>query len=87
MATIPVELRVPPITVEDHRAVKALSRGDASPAQQQLALAFITKGLAGAHDLPYVPGDPNAGAFLAGRAFVGHQIIKLVKRPIKEEKQ
>lgn len=80
----PIELRVADITVEEHRAIKSLARGDADLGQQQLALAVIVKKLA-TQDLPYIPGDAAAGVFLAGRTFVGHQIVRLVNAPIKEK--
>mgnify|MGYP001606599485 CR=1 FL=1 len=66
---------------EDVGALQALQRGDAEPHQQQRALKFIIEGLAGAYDAHYFPGPEGQRNtdFALGRAFVGQQMVKLLK--------
>ena len=85
-ADTPIEFRIGEIDVHDHRAFKALKRGDATPEQQALVLQVLVKKLAATHDLQYVPGNHDAGIFLSGRAFVGNQVLKLINTPIEEDK-
>jgi hypothetical protein len=79
----PIELVVEPLTKEEHRALRALREGKADAGQQGLALQVIVNKLSRTHDLPYIPGDPNAGVFLAGRAFVGKQLLKALNLPVE----
>ena len=79
-----VELQVGKLSKPEHRALRALAKGEADAHEQVIALEVITKKLSRAFDLSYVPGDPNASAFLAGRGFVGQQIVKYVNLPVKE---
>lgn len=82
LKSAPAELRVPEFTKHEVESVKALYAGEASPEQQRRALALIVNRLARAHDVSYVPRDPHASSFLAGRAFVGAQVLKLVNLPV-----
>lgn len=66
------------------QSIKALSRGDATEHQQALALHVIVKKLARTHDLHYIPQSPDQTAFLNGRAFVGHRILKIINQPVQE---
>ena len=65
----------------DAGALQALYRGDAPEHLQRRALTFIIEKLSGTHDMHYHAGDDGERntAFALGRAFVGQQIIKLVK--------
>lgn len=59
-------------------AFKALEAGEATPYQQQRVLNLIIKNFARTYDLPYIPGESDQSAFLAGRAFVGHSIMRYI---------
>ncbi len=77
-----VELRVAEFSRPEVESVKALNRGDAAPDQQRRALAAIVNKISRTHDIHYVPGDPQASAFIAGRGFVGAQILKILNLPV-----
>lgn len=62
----------------DAGALKALSRGDASPDQQKRALGYVINALAGTYDMTYRPESDRDSAFAEGRRFVGLQIVKLL---------
>lgn len=81
MAT-PVELRVDEMTLEEVRAVKAFGRGEAQPHEQMLVMQVIVTKLSRANDLCYIPGNSDAGVFMSGRAFVGMQLIRLLRQPL-----
>lgn len=66
-------------------AIRAVNAGEASPDQQALAMRVIVKNLSNTHDLAYVPGSPHDSAFMAGRQFVGYQILKCVTQPVDKE--
>ena len=87
VSDIPVEFRVGEINDDDHRALKSLHRGDATPYQQQLALTVIVNKIARAQDILYVPGSNDATAFLNGRAFVGQQLLKFLNLPVGKMKE
>ena len=73
------------VTVQETRALKALEAGEATPEQQRRALQAIVKGFARTHDQSFVPDEPATHtAFLEGRRFVGNQILRHLKRPMKE---
>lgn len=78
MKDIHESLRTDKLTTAEHRAIRALEAGEATPLEQKLALATIVKKLARAHDLTYLPGEPHESAFLAGRSYVGKQLLKYV---------
>lgn len=66
----------------DAGALQALMKGDASKDQQQRALKFVIENIAGAYDEPYRPGGEEGSrdtVFALGRAYVGRQIVKLLK--------
>ncbi|HET7409684.1 MAG TPA: hypothetical protein VFJ13_05745 [Paracoccaceae bacterium] len=65
--------------VADAAAVQALARGDATPAQQQRALAWIVEGACGTYDLSWRPNDPHWTSFAEGRRFVGLELVKLTR--------
>lgn len=66
----------------DVAAIRALSHGEATPAQQVHALQYIVETLAGYYDISFRP-EPDGGAlgmaFHEGRRFVGAQLVKLTK--------
>lgn len=70
-----------PADYDDHdiRAVQALASGKASESQQKHAIEWIVHKAANTHDLCYRPGDSGETAFACGRAFVGQQILKMLK--------
>ena len=81
-----VQARAPWLPAEwdiaDAAAIQALQRGDASAEQQRRALAWIINIAAGTYDLSYRPGGPDGErdtTFALGRAFVGQQIVKVMK--------
>jgi len=70
-----------PYSKYDIYALKALQEGNASPHQQQRALAWIIHTAARTYDLTYHPGGSEGDrdtAFAAGKQFVGQQVVKLV---------
>lgn len=80
-----VELFTPVLSLIEHRAIKALASGNATPDQQGVALKVIHTKFSRANDLLYVPSNNAATAFLNGRAFVGQQILKYINLPLDEE--
>jgi hypothetical protein len=64
---------------QDAGAIQALSRGDATDAQQRRALEWIVHAACMTYDEPFVPGRPDVSDYLAGRMSVGRQIVKLTK--------
>lgn len=72
--------------VADASAVQALVRGEAEPAQQQRALNWIINQAAATYDFQYREND-RAHAFMAGRAFVGQQVVKLLKINVAKFRQ
>lgn len=67
----------------DATALKALQTGEASPDQQKRALRWIIENAANTYDLSFRPGvgGDRDTAFAEGRRFVGLEIVKLLKRP------
>jgi hypothetical protein len=69
----------PPVwETADAGALQALARGEAMPHQQQRALDFIVKTLAGTYDMSYRPESDRDTTFAEGRRFVGLQIVKFL---------
>ncbi len=69
---------------EQARAIKALSEGTATGVQQRLALSCILKDISRCYDVTFVPGKPDESAYLQGRAFVGLEIVRMIKLPLYE---
>jgi len=67
---------------EEHQAIKALQRGDASEYQQRLALKVIINVFSRSHDMLFIPGAADQTVFMNGRAFVGQKILKYLNIPI-----
>lgn len=74
--------QVAQVTEEEHVALKMLRAGEADSYQQVLALKVITSQFARTHDILFIPGAADQSAFLAGRAFVGLQILKHLNIPV-----
>lgn len=72
----PICFQVPKLTEDEVRAIKAVGVGEATEYQQRLALKVIVNKFSRAHDMQFVPGQPDQGDVLTGRAFVGSQILK-----------
>jgi hypothetical protein len=68
----------PPYEVADASAFQALERGEAEPHQQQRALKWLIEQAAGTYEFNYYPTDRDT-SFGLGRAFVGQQVIKLLR--------
>jgi len=64
--------------VADASAMQALERGVAEPDQQKRALDWIIRMAAGTYEFQFYPSDRET-AFGLGRAFVGQQIVKLLR--------
>lgn len=60
----------------DFYAVQMLHAGKANAIQQQRALKWIIEEAAGTYQLGWHPESDHASSFVAGRRFVGLQIIK-----------
>lgn len=83
----PSKAYVPPEwEVADAGALQALVRGDASEHQQQRAIDYIIRKLAGTYDLSYRPDSDRDTAFAEGRRFVGLQIVKLLNLKLENLK-
>lgn len=67
---------------EEVHAIKQCYAGNATPHEQRLALAVICNKLARAHDISFVPGAADESNFLAGRAFVGARVLKIINVPV-----
>lgn len=68
----------PPYDVADVAAWQAIERGDATQHQQQRALKWLIEQAAGTYQMQYYDTD-RATSFALGRAFVGQQIVKLLR--------
>jgi hypothetical protein len=68
----------PPYELADASALQAMQRGEATPDQQARALKWLIERAAGAYEFNYYPSDRDT-AFALGRAFVGQQVVKLLK--------
>lgn len=59
-------------------AVQALSRGEADPSQQKLALEWIVHKAANLYNTHYYPDNDRDTYFALGKAFVGERIRSLL---------
>lgn len=71
-----------PYKKPDVAALQALATGTANEGQQQRALKFIIETVANTYDLAYQPNSSRDTDFALGRAFVGQQLVKLIKLPL-----
>lgn len=72
---------------EEHQALKALSKGEATEYQQRLALKVIVNIFSRSHDMLFIPGAPDQTVFMNGRAFVGQKILKYLNIPVGKLKE
>ena len=84
MPELSQSLQCEDIEVDEHRAIRALSKGEATEHQQRLALEVIVKKFSRANDLLYVAGSFDQTSFLNGRAYVGKKIQKYTNLKIEE---
>jgi hypothetical protein len=70
------------LTREEAESIQAVARGEANQRQQLLTLKVFVDKLSQAHNLTYSPNSFDESAFLAGRAFVGKQLLKIINSPI-----
>lgn len=87
--TVPAPWLPAPYQPVDTAALHALEAGNASPGQQQRALAWIINVLCGTYDLSYRPGEggDRETAFAEGKRHVGLQIVKQLKIPAALQRQ
>ena len=78
----PVVFKIAKIDDQEHRALRALRRGEATDYEQKLALQVIINKISRAQDLLYIPGSFDQSAFMNGRAFVGQQLLKYLNLPV-----
>jgi|VirMetMinimDraft_7_1064189.scaffolds.fasta_scaffold04826_10 hypothetical protein len=60
-------------------AIQELEAGTASSYNQNLALQAILKKICRVYDTHFLPGHPDATAFLEGRGYCGQQILKYMR--------
>lgn len=82
MANRPQCFKYQLLTKEEHTALKLLYAGEANSYQQRLALKVIVNNFARSHDNCFVPGEADQSNFIAGRAFVGQQILLHLNLPV-----
>lgn len=74
-----------PYTDLEHAAVKALTLGNATPAQQKAFITWLVNNCCRTYDLSYRPGGPEGQRdtdFAEGRRSVGLQVVHLANTPI-----
>lgn len=69
---------LPPAELADAASLRALANGVADSHQQQRALKWIIEQAAGTYAFNFYPSERDT-AFALGRAFVGQQIVGLLK--------
>ena len=62
----------------DVLSLQALARGEASESQQKRALQWLIERASGTYEFHYYPSERDT-AFALGRAFVGQQVVKMLK--------
>lgn len=76
------------IYTDEAYALKALGKGQAMTPEQQTKLFNAILHICGMNDLAYYP-DGNGGdrdsAFAAGKQFVGHQLLKILRIHIETD--
>ncbi|MEK9809685.1 MAG: hypothetical protein VW362_04510 [Candidatus Nanopelagicales bacterium] len=68
----------------DVSAFQALERGDADEFQQKRALKWLIERAAGTYEFQYYPTSERDTSFSLGRAFVGQQVVKLLRLNIQQ---
>jgi len=77
--TVPQAFKIPPLTVYEVQAIRALEVGEADPHQQRLVLDCILKKICRTYDVHFVPECDRSSVFLEGRGFVGQNILKFLR--------
>jgi hypothetical protein len=77
--TGPTAYAVP--TMSEARAIQAVSKGEATPVQQKLAMNWIVRGTCRAGRELFVPGDKGTTDYLCGRLSVSLQIGWVLGQP------
>lgn len=67
---------------EEAVAIHAVARGEANERQQVLFVKLVIDRFSQADNLTYSPSSFDESAFLAGRAFVGKQLLRVIKTPV-----
>lgn len=76
-------LPLPDITLADASAIKALARGDATPAQQGIALDWFIKKAGMIGTMEFDPISDRMSAFNGGRRFVSTTAVYILTTDIK----
>jgi hypothetical protein len=74
---------------DEAAAIKAVSKGEATPEQQIAAFKCISEKLSDMYGYHYWPGNDGdrSTAFALGRAFVGQMLVGIHKAPMSVFKQ
>ena len=67
------------VVLADIQALQALGKCEATPDQQRRALDWILYSAAMLREDPFVPGQPDATAYLNGRQSVARQIASVLQ--------
>ena len=67
------------VTLAELKSLQALAKGEANADQQQRALKWILHKAAVIDQDPFVPGQPDATAYLMGRQSVARQIAAVLQ--------
>lgn len=80
-------LQLPPTSVRQVRALKALSKGEASLEQQILAYQYLVKDLCEIGGLSFHADSMELTCFNEGRRHVGLTVLNLVETPLETLKK
>jgi len=76
---IPAPWVPPTYSKFDVLALQALNTGTANESQQKRAIKWIIEQACGTYDFHFMPNSQRDTDFSLGRAFVGQQLVKLIK--------
>lgn len=68
----------------DVAAIQALAKGKAGEHQQQQALRAIVEKLCDYYGMSFHPDSERSTAFHEGKRFVGKEIVRMTKMPLKQ---
>lgn len=76
-----------PFSEDIAKALKAIAAGNASPGQQKDGLNWICEKAGGFFQDGFIPGQPDAAQYLAGRRSVTLQIRHILQIPLTSLKK
>ena len=76
--------QLPETTLREARAIRNLTKGEASPEDQVLVYLYLTKKLGMVGQLSLFPDKHDITAFNNGRQFCGLSLIHLAETPMDE---